>query len=180
MQLHSKYHITILSLSVVKMSPGGCFVWQIQSHFYRKVQLVFLSPQKRQVWRVRRVSSSSSSSFFLQLSVKQWDPMPQCSPLSGQVLPLCHRVSSPEECGLNSARYRCQARRSPGGGLVYPFEGGGEEAKSAFFLFFKNSCAATKTGHLGQKPAEPKTRVGDARPAHLLKALEQESTQRRN
>ena len=26
--------------------------------------------------------------------------MPQCSPLSGQVLLLCHRVSSPEECGL--------------------------------------------------------------------------------
>ena len=26
--------------------------------------------------------------------------MPQCSPLSGQVLPLCLRVSSPEECGL--------------------------------------------------------------------------------
>ena len=44
--------------------------------------------------------SSSSSSFFLQLSVRQWDPMPQCSPLSGQVLLLCHRVSSPEECGL--------------------------------------------------------------------------------
>ena len=26
--------------------------------------------------------------------------MPQCSPPSGQVLLLCHRVSSPEECGL--------------------------------------------------------------------------------
>ena len=67
---------------------------------------------------------------------------------------------------------------------MYPFEGEEEEAKSAFFLFpfffFFNSCAATKTGHLGQKPAEPKTQVGDARPAHLPKALEQESTQRRN
>ena len=55
---------------------------------------------------------------------------------------------------------------------MYPFEGEEEEAKSAFFLFFFfNSCAATKTGHLGQKPAEPKTRVGDARPAHLPNAL---------
>ena len=62
---------------------------------------------------------------------------------------------------------------------MYPFEGEEEEAKSAFFRFF-NSCAATKTGHLGQKPAEPKTQVGDARPALLPKALEQESTQRRN
>ena len=33
-----------------------------------------------------------------------------------------------------------------------------------------------KTDHLGQKPAEPKTRVGDARHAHLPKALKQEST----
>ena len=79
----------------------------------------------------------------------------------------------------NSARYRCQARRSSGGGFMYPFEGEEEEAKSAFSLFF-NSCAATKTYHLGQKPAEPKTRVGDARHAHLPKALKQESTQRRN
>ena len=36
----------------------------------------------------------------------------------------------------NSARYRCQARRTPGGGLMYPFEGKEEEAKSVFFLFF--------------------------------------------
>ena len=78
---------------------------------------------------------------------------------------------------FNSARYRCQARRSSGGGLMYPFEGEEEEAKSAFLLFFFfNSCAATQTDHLVQKPAEPKTRVRDARHAHLPKALKQEST----
>ena len=84
-----------------------------------------------------------------------------------------------DQSAANSARYRCQARRSPGGGLMYPSRGR-RRRQSQPFSFFLNSCAATKTGHLGQKPAEPKTRVGDARPAHLPKALEQESTQRRN
>ena len=62
---------------------------------------------------------------------------------------------------------------------MYPFEGGGGGGKINLFPFL-NFCAATKTDHLGQKPAEPKTLVGDVRPANLPKALEQETTQRRN
>ena len=67
-------------------------------------------------------SSSSSSSFFLQLSVRQWDPMPQCSPLSGQVLPLCHRVSSPEECGLATFWLLIVCVKSMSGAHVLCFE----------------------------------------------------------
>ena len=79
----------------------------------------------------------------------------------------------------SGVNYRCQAWCFAHDGLMYPFEGKEEEAKSALFLFF-NSCAATKTDHLGHKPAEPMTRMGDARHAHLPNSLEQESTQRRN
>ena len=43
---------------------------------------------------------------------------------------------------------------------MYPFEGGGGRRQSQPFPLFFNFCAATKTGHLGQKPANPKTRVG--------------------
>ena len=49
--------------------------------------------------------------------------MPQCSPLSGQVLQLCHRVSSPEECGLATFWLLIVCVKSMSGAHVLCFEG---------------------------------------------------------
>ena len=48
--------------------------------------------------------------------------MPQSNPLSGKVLPLCHRVSSPEECGLATFWLLIVCVKSMSGAHVLCFE----------------------------------------------------------
>ena len=57
--------------------------------------------------------------------------MPQCSPLSlsGQVLLLCHRVSSPEECGLATFWLLIVCVKSMSGAHVLCFEELGHRGK---------------------------------------------------
>ena len=57
-----------------------------------------------------------------------------------------------------SARYRCQARRSPGGELMYPFEGEEEEPKSAFFFpfFFSIPALQRRPAILGRNRHSPR------------------------
>ena len=61
--------------------------------------------------------------------------MPQCSPLSGQVLPLCHRVSSPKECGLATFWLLIVCVKSMSGAHVLCFE----ELGHKLYLFLKSN-----------------------------------------
>ena len=90
----------------------------------------------------------SSSSFFLQLSVRQWDPMPHCSPLSGQVLPLCHRVSSPGESGLASFWLLIVCVKSMCGAHVLCFEDLCYELRHNFLDLQKLICLCGPTEQL--------------------------------